>query len=1540
MHARKHTQACASMRKHARAFAILIKIVTVPSRAPSMSDGAQFNTEEGFKWEEQFTNDNGWTRRITECPAGFALRREQSNPQSDACIECPGTSDYGYSLQTARWTGNQSETGLGFFCKSCPSPASSVVCQGGTEVYTKQGWYLMQENASEDATSRRNPASKQLIFKAYQCDLEACDESNGCYSNRTGIACGRCPEHWVLEGSVCQNCSNYYSTDTKKLLVWRIVFGVGGGLLFSILIFLLAWAPVFGGTTKEYFKRYFAWPVRVFNRMRTLRDKVTSLNEKTDEVRDFLGDPENLKLLQQYIKILIAYLQIIGGFVVWKVPWPHLLQSCIGFVYKISNLIRINLLEIPGLPCLWSSYGFKTKFYVKMATPAVVSLSLALPVAVAWVKKRRSMKWKQQRRMLNQDEEMAGPDCCAGADSELAPGLHWKEITKPQTGTEIKNAALARALQRKVQFSQQDLDKFNVGELSYDSYIKVEDKYFEPADINWTYRYENTVDAFWNNIMFWLFLIYPGTSLSSVEPFICRKIANQTYLIADYREECPLQGYPEEIDMLSSSSLAWVALFCSIVYPIGVPLLMYGIMRFQDVPKLVRKKIGNGLVTSMISDYVKATTTPSSIRLASFLGMPPGMKMSGTGREKQHADGDLTEFERRQADLFSEIFPQHEKCGESCAGHRLPEISRKLLGALAYPTDLADLIEKTRVWFERIDADKSGGIDEEELSIEFQRIGISLDEAGHIMKFHRSDGDTVLGVEEFVDTIVHILGNCVHNFAASDIVALAHQFHKLDRSGDGTLDLEGFSRISLELASQHFIFNGPENLNTLNITQLNALRQHKWKRRKAQELDEGEEPDNAQDAMDDKAAIFDAEPQEDEETEPKGEEHERIYRITISQKRVFSTVCSMIVSSCLKLFRADATFCKRTADLHDDESGDVSDDLVPFIVELKARIQAVLDQTTLSTDAVPLKKKWSLKRGAAMLSAKSIRTKRALEDHYAMLIQIEKGENLIKSILLEHVLEIAFKLRKEGLIEVPALEWDGSLGSEEERIINRIGFLLNAYSVQAWWWEIVEMVRKLILTTLLAVAYKGEPPQLAGSMVTIFVFLLGHLLLRPYLNQGLNVFQRLALLSQLATVFGAIMFVLTDCHEKEKGLSQDSNGRTIMAGLIFLLNASAIGLYPTYKFFDAWAESGEIDFEFVKNTMKHCWSSFIDTPLARHILDNCACLMKAKEKADELEETAERLKRTAQEYADQWQESQIGSAAMYLYQQGEDVRTLQEHVTDLTDCADEVKTAALDARNEVVTGHMSGKKEEVDEITEEGVSLQDQSWQPRCPTGGHAMVLSMGSYTCNLCGMHFDPTSKHLRQDRGRRWSCAACGDDFCFDCRPLRGSVEPAQHRVDASLNAARPTELSSVVANLAFDNRSRFRAAQMDSFSPQRSDGHTFEEDHNGKIQEVGGAPVDGDRAARKAVSRQHLGGFCPAGYVARAHLDPDARPTPPPRASDQAPIVFESIHGLSMSSNVIFGRVSPRLQYANEARQDETVSRGETDDSPVVGIFKVVD
>ena len=53
---------------------------------------------------------------------------------------------------------------------------------------------------------------------------------------------------------------------------------------------------------------------------------------------------------------------------------------------------------------------------------------------------------------------------------------------KPVHGREITNEALAAALQQKTEFSLAEKRKLLLDvELSYDSYIKVGDKYFQPA---------------------------------------------------------------------------------------------------------------------------------------------------------------------------------------------------------------------------------------------------------------------------------------------------------------------------------------------------------------------------------------------------------------------------------------------------------------------------------------------------------------------------------------------------------------------------------------------------------------------------------------------------------------------------------------------------------------------------------------------------------------------------------------------------------------------------------------------------------------------------------------------------------------------------------------------------------------------------------------------------------------------------------------------------------------------------------------------------
>ncbi|MFN9899147.1 MAG: hypothetical protein ACK55Z_10230 [bacterium] len=37
---------------------------------------------------------------------------------------------------------------------------------------------------------------------------------------------------------------------------------------------------------------------------------------------------------------------------------------------------------------------------------------------------------------------------------------------------------------------------------------------------------------------FWVFIIYPGTSLTPLRTFMCKKIADTAYLTADFTERC------------------------------------------------------------------------------------------------------------------------------------------------------------------------------------------------------------------------------------------------------------------------------------------------------------------------------------------------------------------------------------------------------------------------------------------------------------------------------------------------------------------------------------------------------------------------------------------------------------------------------------------------------------------------------------------------------------------------------------------------------------------------------------------------------------------------------------------------------------------------------------------------------------------------------------------------------------------------------------------------------------------------------------------
>jgi hypothetical protein len=63
-------------------------------------------------------------------------------------------------------------------------------------------------------------------------------------------------------------------------------------------------------------------------------------------------------------------------------------------------------------------------------------------------------------------------------------GLKWTEAgsEKLTEGAQITNQTLAVALQSKVEFAKDEMEKIQLAHLSSDSYIKVSDSYFKPTD--------------------------------------------------------------------------------------------------------------------------------------------------------------------------------------------------------------------------------------------------------------------------------------------------------------------------------------------------------------------------------------------------------------------------------------------------------------------------------------------------------------------------------------------------------------------------------------------------------------------------------------------------------------------------------------------------------------------------------------------------------------------------------------------------------------------------------------------------------------------------------------------------------------------------------------------------------------------------------------------------------------------------------------------------------------------------------------------------
>jgi len=93
----------------------------------------------------------------------------------------------------------------------------------------------------------------------------------------------------------------------------------------------------------------------------------------------------------------------------------------------------------------------------------------------------------------------------------------------------------------------------------------------------------------------------------------------------------------------------------------------------------------------------------------------------------------------------------------------------------------------------------------------------------------------------------------------------------------------------------------------------------------------------------------------------------------------------------------------------------------------------------------------------------------------------------------------------------------------QQRLVMRYGLLYTRYRPDVWWWELIELSRKLLLISALSLVGGGEQAQLLFALGVSLLALLLHSHFQPFSRLRMNFLNFAALLSTLLTLFVALL---------------------------------------------------------------------------------------------------------------------------------------------------------------------------------------------------------------------------------------------------------------------------------------------------------------------------------------------------------------------------------------------------------------------------------
>lgn len=143
--------------------------------------------------------------------------------------------------------------------------------------------------------------------------------------------------------------------------------------------------------------------------------------------------------LVQYLKIFIAYLQVLGSFVAFQVTWPGLVGDTLLLLNTFGDLIKIDLLEFPGVACLWVSYSYEFRFHVKMIIPIAISVLLAFPIPVAWYLASRGKNQRQVSQPAGSEVVESDQTSAVSRSRTKSTRKHFiRCVFEPQSSSELQ----------------------------------------------------------------------------------------------------------------------------------------------------------------------------------------------------------------------------------------------------------------------------------------------------------------------------------------------------------------------------------------------------------------------------------------------------------------------------------------------------------------------------------------------------------------------------------------------------------------------------------------------------------------------------------------------------------------------------------------------------------------------------------------------------------------------------------------------------------------------------------------------------------------------------------------------------------------------------------------------------------------------------------------------------------------------------------------------------------------------------------------------